>query len=354
MIVLSNIRKTLGTFRLSIERLEIQPGEYLVILGPSGAGKSVLLLTVAGLIHPDAGEILFDGTDVTRMPPHRRDAGLVFQESNLFPHLNVAANIAFGKRYRKKRGKEIEERIELLADMLDIRSLLHRTVEGLSGGEKQRTAVARALAIGPTILLMDEPLGLLDQNTREELRRELRRVHDGLGTTTLHVTHDRSEAFAMADRIAILNGGQIAQVGTRAEIFTRPASEFVARFTGVENIFDASLEPGAAGETFLVLGECSLPMASQRRGKARVCIRPEAISIHLEPPASRQAERLISGVVKSVEDRGTAIRVVVGCSLGDVVVLCGKQHFLGSGLSCSSPVYLEFDPAVIHVFPASG
>jgi len=353
MIVLSNVEKTLGTFRLSIERLEIQPGEYLVILGPSGAGKSVLLLTIAGLIRPDAGEIFFDGVNVSGLPAQRRDVGLVFQEANLFPHLNVADNIAFGKRYRKGRTGEIEERIQLLVDILNIRHLLRRGVEGLSGGEKQRAAVARALAIGPTILLMDEPLGLLDQNTREELRKELRRVHDELGTTTVHVTHDRGEAFAIADRIAILNEGQLAQVGTRDEIFARPASEFAARFTGVQNIFEAFAERDAAGNTFLKIGEFRLPIASEYRGEVRVCIRPEAVSFHSEIPAGEKAGPLISGTVKSVEDRGTVMYVVVSSSLGDVVVLCGKQQFFASGLACSSPVWLELGAGAIHVLPTT-
>ncbi|NQT81388.1 ABC transporter ATP-binding protein, partial [bacterium] len=201
MIALTDVAKTLGDFTLFIERLEIKQGEYLVILGPSGAGKTVLLLTVAGLIRPDGGEIFFDDVSVTQLPAEKRDVGLVFQEANLFPHLNVFENVSFGKRYRRKKAKQIEERIELLVDMLNIRHLLERNTEGLSGGEKQRVAVARALAIAPTILVMDEPLGLLDQNTREELRTELRRVHDELGTTTLHVTHDRNEAFMVADRI---------------------------------------------------------------------------------------------------------------------------------------------------------
>ncbi|MDP2895889.1 MAG: ABC transporter ATP-binding protein [bacterium] len=351
MIVLSNLQKSLGSFRLLIEQLEIQPGEYLVILGPSGAGKSVLLLTVAGLIRPDSGQLFFNGGDVTGLPPEKRDVGLVFQEANLFPHLTVAKNIAFGKRYRRKRAAEIQQRVELLIDMLNIRPLLYRTVEGLSGGEKQRVAIARALSIGPTILLLDEPLGLLDQNTREELRKELRRVHDELRTTTLHVTHDRSEAFTMADRIAILNEGRLAQVGPREEIFTRPASEFVARFLGVENVLDAFAEQDASGRTFLRIGESRLPAPSQYQGRVRFCVRPEDVSLHPHVPPRTEAAASLSGTVKSIEDRGAVLRLVVNCPVGDVVVLCGKQQFLGSGLSCSSSVWLRLNAASIHVLP---
>jgi len=349
MIALTDVAKTLGDFTLFIERLEIKQGEYLVILGPSGAGKTVLLLTVAGLIRPDGGEIFFDDVSVTQLPAEKRDVGLVFQEANLFPHLNVLENVSFGKRYRRKKAKQIEERIELLVDMLNIRHLLHRNTEGLSGGEKQRVAVARALAIAPTILVMDEPLGLLDQNTREELRTELRRVHDELGTSTLHVTHDRNEAFMVADRIAILNEGKLAQVGSRDEIFSQPASEFVARFIGVENILEAIVERDNSGNTFIKIGESRLPFPCEDRGNVRLCIRPEAISLHGEIPAGMNRQHFLTGVVKSIEERGALTRLSVNCSFGDIMVLCGKRQFLGSGLSCSSPVWLELDPAGIHV-----
>lgn len=353
MIVLKNIEKSLGAFTLSIERLEVQPGEYLVLLGPSGAGKTVLLLNIAGLILPDAGEILFNGASVTRFPPERRDVGLVFQEANLFPHLSVAENIAFGKRYRRKRAADIQERMELLVDMLRIRHLLGRNVEGLSGGEKQRAAVARALAVGPTVLLMDEPLGLLDQNTREELRGELRRVHDELGTTTLHVTHDRNEAFAMGDRIAILNEGRLAQIGSRDEITAEPASEFVARFIGAENIFEAHAEQDATGRTFVRIGERRFPVACQHEGAVLVCVRPDAVSLRSKPPGRASLQPSIPGTVASVEERGLTVRVVVKCDMGDVIVLCGREQFLHTGLSCLSSTWLEIDPAAVHVIPTA-
>lgn len=354
MIVLSNIEKKLGSFRLAIERLEVRQGEYLVILGPSGAGKTVLLLTIAGLLRPDTGKVLLNGLNITTLPAHRRDVGLVFQESNLFPHLSVIQNISFGKRYRKKKAKEIEARIEVLVEMLGIRTLLERNVEGLSGGEKQRVAVARALAIAPTIFLLDEPLGLLDHNAREELRNELRRIHDELGTTTLHVTHDRNEAFSVADRIAVLNEGRLVQVSRAHEIIARPVSEFVARFIGIENVLEACAERDASGKTFLRVGECRLPVGSDCAGRVRFCIRPEAISLRREVPAGMSRENLLPGVVKSIEEKGALVRVLVKCPPGEVVVACEKRQFLETGLSCSSPVFLEFDSAAIHVLLSSG
>lgn len=352
MITLSNIEKRLGSFTLSIGRMEIVPGEYLVILGPSGAGKTVLLLTIAGLILPDRGQVFFDGFEVTRVPPEKRDVGLVFQEANLFPHLNVFQNISFGKRYRKKNLREIEQRIEILVDMLNIRPLLHRRVSGLSGGEKQRVAVARALAFAPAILLLDEPLGLLDQNTREELRAELRRVHDELKTTTLHITHDRSEAFAVADRVAILSGGRLAQVARRDEILARPQSEFVARFLGAENVFEAHAERDALGRTLLRVGESRLPVSTELTGHVRVCIPPGSIVIRREIPPETDPSTLLRGAVKSTEDKGACVRIRLGTSWGEIVVSCPKEDFLKSGISGFCPVWLQPDVAALHVLPA--
>lgn len=352
MITLSNIEKTLGDFTLGIGRVDIVPGEYLVILGPSGAGKTVLLLTVAGLILPDRGGVFFDGSDVTRLPAEKRDVGLVFQDANLFPHLTVFQNISFGKRYRKKNVREIEQRIEMLVDMLNIRPLLHRRVGGLSGGEKQRVAVARALAFAPAILLLDEPLGLLDQNTREELRAELRRVHDELKTTTLHVTHDRTEAFAVADRIAVLKEGRIAQVAPREEILARPQSEFVARFIGAENVFEAHAAKDALGGTLLRIGESQFPVSTQLTGNVRVCIPPGSITIRREIPPGTDSSTLIAAAVTSAEDKGSSVRVRVVTSWGELIVSCTKEDFLTSGVSGFCPVWLQPEVTALHVLPA--
>jgi ABC-type sugar transport system ATPase subunit len=219
-----------GDFELRIDALDVREGEYVVLLGPSGAGKSVLLETIAGLRLLDSGRVLFDGEDVTAWPPERRRVGLVSQKPSLFPHMTVRRNILFGQRYAREAAGEFTRRADELAQMLRVDHLLDRGVGDLSGGEAQRIALARALVTRPRVLLLDEPLGPLDENLREELAAELRGVHDRLHTTTVHVTHDQSEARALGDRVAVMSGGRVLQIGTVEEVFSRPADDFVARF----------------------------------------------------------------------------------------------------------------------------
>lgn len=253
MIDLDGVAATFGTFALGPLALHIERGVYTVVLGPSGAGKSLLLHLVAGLAQPCAGRILLDGRDVTASTPEARRAGLVFQHPALFPHLGVRENLAYGPRVQRLAAAEREARVEAVVASLRLGPLLGRPVAGLSGGEMQRVALGRALAIHPTVLLLDEPLGPLDHNTRLELQRELRRVHDELGLTTLHVTHSRSEARALADRCVVLHAGRIIQEGDAADVFARPRCPFVAEFLGVK-----AATPGPGCDESCRSGRCSL------------------------------------------------------------------------------------------------
>jgi ABC-type sugar transport system ATPase subunit len=232
MIRLEGARVGLGAFALSVDALGVGRGEYLVLLGPSGAGKSVLLELVAGLRRLDEGCVLIDGDDVTEKPPEERRIGLVSQRPSLFPHMSVRGNIEFGRRYQKVTTEEFARRVETAVAMLDLEPLLSRSVTDLSGGEAQRVTLARALVTEPRVLLLDEPLGPLDENMRADLAAELRRVHDSLGITTMHVTHDQTEARSLADRVAVMERGTICQIGTVEDVWERPACEFVARFVG--------------------------------------------------------------------------------------------------------------------------
>jgi len=232
MIRLEGARIRLGTFDLSVDDLEVEQGEYLLLLGPSGAGKSVLLEVIAGLRLLDEGRVWIEGDDATRWPPERRRVGLVSQRPSLFPHMSVRRNIEFGRRYQRVSAAEFGRRVEAAVAMLRIEGLLGRSVTDLSGGEAQRVTLARALVTEPRMLLLDEPLGPLDQNMRADLAAELRRVHAGLKMTTVHVTHDQTEARALADRVAVMEGGRICQIGPTEEVFERPTCEFVARFVG--------------------------------------------------------------------------------------------------------------------------
>ncbi len=228
-----DLGRRFGGFALSKVTLDLCTGAYGVLLGPSGSGKSLLLQTIAGLHAAEAGTIGLGGRDVTRVPAERRGVGLVFQQSALFPHYDVRGNIEYGLRARRMAAVERAQRVEEMVRLLGLEAILSRPVATLSGGEGQRVAIARALAIRPTLLLLDEPLSGVDANGRKELREVLRGVHRQLGLTTLHVTHDREEALALADQCAVMLGGTIAQSGPAAEVFGRPSSAEVARFLGV-------------------------------------------------------------------------------------------------------------------------
>jgi multiple sugar transport system ATP-binding protein len=210
--------------------LLVRDGELLVLVGPSGCGKTTLLRTVAGLEAPTEGEILLDGRRVTDLPARRRDVGFVFQDFALFPHLDVRENLSFNLRMQGY--DRVDERVAEVADLLEIDSLLDRSVEALSGGQKGRVALGRAIVTEPTAFLLDEPLANLDAGLRERMRTEIARLQADLGVTTVHVTHDQGEALSMGDRVAVMNDGRIEQVGTPEEIYREPASLFVARFVG--------------------------------------------------------------------------------------------------------------------------
>ncbi len=238
MIEIKNLSLHLGNFSLKDINLTIGDGEYFVILGPTGAGKTVLIECIAGLHHIKQGEIWVDQNEVTRLTPEERNMGYVPQDYVLFPFLNVIGNIAFGLKQTRYPKTEMQKRVKTLASLLGISHLLNRDIRSLSGGEKQRVSLARALAPSPGILLLDEPLSSLDLQTSKYLRLELRQIHKELGVTTIHITHNQVEAEEMADRIAILNMGRLEQVGKPQEVFFYPENEAVSDFIGALNILD--------------------------------------------------------------------------------------------------------------------
>ena len=216
--------------------LDVERGEFFGLLGPSGCGKTTTLRMVAGLERPDAGQILFDGRDITNLPAERRGFGMVFQNYALFPHLNVAENVAFGLRARHKPKPEISERVKGALDLVQLPGYEKRRVDELSGGQQQRVAIARAIAIEPALLLFDEPLSNLDVSLREATRSELRELVARLGLTAVYVTHDQEEAFALCDRISVMSGGHILQTGQPRELYEHPSQLSVARFLGRNNL----------------------------------------------------------------------------------------------------------------------
>ncbi len=221
--------------------LDIAAGELFFLLGPSGCGKTTLLRAIAGFHFPDEGTIRFDGEDVTRVPPHKRGTGMMFQSYALWPHLNVFRNVAFGLEERRVPKAEIRARVEEALAMVRMEGLGSRKIHQLSGGQQQRVALARALVVRPRCLLLDEPLSNLDAKLRIEMRGEIRRICKDFGLTAIYVTHDQKEALSMADRMAVLDAGRLAQVGTPEELYRRPASAFVAGFVGETNLVPGTL-----------------------------------------------------------------------------------------------------------------
>jgi ABC-type Fe3+/spermidine/putrescine transport system ATPase subunit len=273
--------------------LEIRPGEFFTLVGPSGCGKTTLLRCVAGFCRADAGEIVCDGERLDPLPPHQRNLGMVFQNYALFPHLSVRDNVAYGLRARKAPSPVVRERVERALAQVH---LLHRADSfpgTLSGGEQQRVATARALAIEPRLLLMDEPLSNLDAKLRVEMREEIRRVQRALGITTLYVTHDQEEALALSDRIAVMNAGHLEQIGDPLHIYRCPATPFVAGFIGHTNFLAGEVESVAGGQAQVRLKSTpeSLPGDMGRRQAAA------AEAVAAKAPALRQAAPYVGGTV---------------------------------------------------------
>jgi putative spermidine/putrescine transport system ATP-binding protein len=232
--------------------LDVARGEFITLLGPSGCGKTTVLRVIAGLVPPSSGRVMLGGGDITASPAHARNIGLVFQNYALFPHLSVERNVAFGLDMRGIRGAPARDRVSRALDLVRLGGFQSRKPSELSGGQQQRVALARALVIEPAILLLDEPLSNLDAKLRDDLRGEIRDIQTRLGITTLFVTHDQAEALTMSDRVAVMNRGQIEQVGTPAEIYERPATPFVATFVGRTNQIAATVESIGPGCSMLV------------------------------------------------------------------------------------------------------
>src|SRR6476619_5971770 len=268
LLSLANISKSFGSTRaVNDVSLDVNKGEFFGLLGPSGCGKTTTLRMIAGLEKPDSGAIEFDGRDITNLPAERRGFGMVFQNYALFPHLNVAENVAFGLRARHRPNAEIKERVKSALELVQLPGYEKRRVDELSGGQQQRVAIARAIAIEPALLLFDEPLSNLDVALREETRSELRELVNRLGLTAVYVTHDQEEAFALCDRMSVMVGGRLMQTGRPRELYEQPAEISVASFLGRNNLIKAmrlSSSNAGDGEFKTLAGGHTLRVAIQK------------------------------------------------------------------------------------------
>jgi ABC-type Fe3+/spermidine/putrescine transport system ATPase subunit len=353
MIEIKGLHARAGDFQLKNINLNIGQGEYFVLLGPTGAGKTCLIECICGLRNIERGEVFINGRNVTHLAPAARNVGYVPQDYALFPTMTVYENVTFGLKVR--RIPDIREKVLQIAEMLRIANLLERHPRSLSGGEKQRVAVARALVINPDVLLMDEPLSALDPATAELLGRELRRIQRETMTTTIHVCHNFEEMLMVADRVGVLNDGRLVQVGKAEEVFRRPKTEFVARFVRSRNIFtgDAISQNGMGKINLVVDTLCpvqkKLTIYCSANVEGEVCfsIRPEEVSLSPTKPQS-SGNNKFPGIIQRVETKGalTEVEVDVGVTITTWTL---RPTFARLGLNVGSEVYVHFDEDSVNI-----
>jgi len=331
--------------------LEIASGEFFALLGPSGCGKTTTLRMIAGFERPTSGEIYLDGAPMSAVPPHRRTVNTVFQSYALFPHLNVLENVAFGLRRAGLSKSEARARAAETLEMVALDGLARRRPSELSGGQQQRVALARALVLRPLVLLLDEPLSALDAQIRKRLRGELKALQQEVGITFVFVTHDQEEALSMSDRIAVMNGGRVDQVGTPEEVYERPATAFVADFLGVSNLMEVEAVGGDGDGCEVRLGERRLRAAAgdlSCRGAALCCVRPECVEIS---PRSEGAppENSLPGMIDRTVYVGSTLQRFVRLAAGPLVQASSANTAGVAHYPQGAPVDVRFPPESLRV-----
>jgi putative spermidine/putrescine transport system ATP-binding protein len=325
--------------------LTVRPGELVALLGPSGCGKTTTLRLVAGLEDTDTGSITVAGRDITRLPASKRDMGMVFQAYSLFPHMTVRQNVAFGLRLRRVGAAERDKRALEMLELVGLSTQADRYPHQISGGQQQRVALARALAIEPQVLLLDEPLSALDAKVRAQLRDEIRRIQLEVGITTLFVTHDQEEALAIADRVGVMREGRLEQLAPPTEVYSRPATSFVAEFVGLTNRLTGEVSAGQ-----VTVRGCTLPLMESDvpDGQVVALVRPEAVTLatHDAPESGP-----LVGTVIAVTFLGATSRVTV--DLGDARILAQLSTADASALSAGSRVALIIRPDPVLVSASS-
>ena len=320
-IIIENVQKSFGkTIAVNHLNLSIKDGEFFTLLGPSGCGKTTTLRMIAGFYYPSQGLVRFGEKDMTRIPPEKRNTGMVFQNYALFPHMTVFENVAFGLRVRKMTSVDLKKKVEEVLSKVKLENYSNRQVSQLSGGQQQRVALARALVIEPEILLLDEPLSNLDAKLRDEMRAEILRLQNEYKITTIYVTHDQAEALSMSDRIAVFNNGICHQIGTPTEIYNNPCNDFVARFIGEINLFPAQVELINSDHIMVSLTQIREPIKLQVPSQHHsnhtslddknlaISIRPEAIKII---DSSEEGLNILKGKILSLQLLGAIVNLLV-------------------------------------------
>jgi putative spermidine/putrescine transport system ATP-binding protein len=310
MLQINKLTKHYGAFK-AVDNLSIslKKGKFLTLLGPSGSGKSTTLLMIAGFIVPDNGQIKVDGNDVTLMPPYKRNIGMVFQNYALFPHMTVLKNIAFPLKMRHVDKKLRQEKALEMLSLVGLESMGDRLPKQLSGGQQQRVALARALVFNPPLLLMDEPLGALDRQLRQKMQFEIKHIQEKLGITVIYVTHDQEEALTMSDEIAIMNNGQIEQLGSPKSLYEKPDNRFVAEFIGESNLLVGSIVEKKEKEYVIQLDSGNIVVAQSTKTipngqNILLSIRPERIEI----PINKECVNKVTGRIEEIAYLGESLR----------------------------------------------
>ena len=335
--------------------LEIEQGEFLFLLGPSGCGKTTTLRIIGGLEDPNEGIVKIKGEDVTAKPPEARDTATVFQSWALFPHKTIFENLAFGLKMRKQPNNEIKEKVHNYLELVNLAGYETRFPAQLSGGQKQRVALARALVVEPAVLLLDEPLSALDLKLRQQMRFEIKRIQKSIHVTTIFVTHDQTEALAMADRIVVMNQGRIVQIGSPNEIYYQPKSRFTSDFIGETNFMEGTVTDSQAGSVTVELSPSDQLKAfstteEMPSGKVLVGVRPEHIQLKRNRPQT--ANNILEGRLIDMTFMGATLRFHI--EFGDQIIAVdgiGSPEKAGK-YGASEKVFLEIEPKNCLVLPA--
>ncbi|SDK92963.1 tungstate/molybdate transport system ATP-binding protein [Maridesulfovibrio ferrireducens] len=345
MITIENLDVNLPNFSLENINLQIDEGDFFTLLGPTGSGKSVLLETIAGLIPVSSGSIKINRTDITHTAPEKRGLSIVYQDYALFPHLSVKDNITFGARYKNIEKIKADKKAHELAEMLNISHLLDRTPRNLSGGEKQRASIARALLVDPAVLLLDEPLSALDPAFRQEVQDLLKSIHRETGITFVMVTHDFDEALYLATNGAIIKNGKLIRKGLIRDIFNTPGSEFVANFVGMTNIYVCSPENGCMRS-----GELSLQCEKQiSNEKCHMAFRPEEIILG-NKLLEQGHPNCFEAVIKTITVGGFHARVTLDYAGIEINALVPRNLIINGELETGSKIKVSIPPKSIHLF----